>query len=127
MLAECRTLGGCLPGQAKISAAYRLPARHVIHAVGPVWDGGHKDEAAVLASCYRNSLNLAAEYRLQSIAFPAISCGAYRFPPEQAARIAIAESFAHRAFSHSPKLIIHCCFDEKLRRIFAKALNEAAP
>src|SRR3954449_1806255 len=83
LLAECETLGGCDTGSAKITRGYRLKARHVIHAVGPVWSGGHKGEDALLASCYRTALSLAAEHRLASIAFPAISTGIYRFPAER--------------------------------------------
>src|SRR5579872_2962187 len=89
LLAECETLGGCATGLAKITRGYRLPARHVIHAVGPVWRGGGQGEEDLLASCYRTSLDLAAGHALTSIAFPAISTGIYRFPPERAARIAV--------------------------------------
>src|SRR3984885_12418215 len=89
LLAECRTLNGCETGSAKITKGYRLKARHVIHAVGPVWHGGGANEDELLASCYRTALALAAEHRLASIAFPAISTGIYRFPLEQAARIAV--------------------------------------
>ena len=91
LLAACRTLGGCPTGQAKITRGYRLPARHVIHTVGPVWRGGDGGEDALLASCYRNSLALAAEHGLRSVAFPSISTGAYGFPIERAARIALRE------------------------------------
>ena len=89
LLAECRTLGGCATGEAKITRGYRLPARHVIHTVGPVWHGGRSGEPELLASCYRRSLELALAHRLKSIAFPAISCGAYGYPLEEAIRIAI--------------------------------------
>jgi O-acetyl-ADP-ribose deacetylase len=89
LLAECRTLGGCEAGEAKITRAYKLPARFVIHTVGPVWSGGDRDEAEVLASCYRNSLRLAVENGIKTIAFPAISCGAYRYPISEAAQIAV--------------------------------------
>src|SRR5919109_4078767 len=88
LLAECRTLGGCEPGQAKITGAYHLPARVVIHTVGPIWRGGKHDEAQTLANCYRNSLQLAVENQIKTIAFPAISCGAYGYPIEEAAHIA---------------------------------------
>ena len=89
LLAECRTLGGCQSGEAKITRGYRLPARFVIHTVGPFWTGGHRDEPEVLANCYRNSLHLALENSVKTIAFPAISCGAYRYPIPEAARIAV--------------------------------------
>ncbi len=91
LLAECRKLNGCATGEAKMTAGYRLPARHVIHTVGPVWHGGDQNEDQLLASCYRNSLQLAALSALQSIAFPAISTGVYRFPFERATRIALRE------------------------------------
>ncbi|KGJ04004.1 O-acetyl-ADP-ribose deacetylase (regulator of RNase III), contains Macro domain [Paracoccus halophilus] len=95
LLAECRKLGGCPTGEARITTGHDLPARHVIHTVGPVWHGGARDEDALLAAAYRNSLALAHEYRLQTIAFPAISTGIYGFPPERAARIAIRTIRAH--------------------------------
>lgn len=89
LLAECRTLGGCATGDAKITGGYDLPARFVIHTVGPVWHGGRHDEDALLASCYATSLRLAQKHGLASVAFPAISCGVYRFPVERAAAIAV--------------------------------------
>src|SRR5262245_28044857 len=89
LLAECCNLGGCETGSGKITRGHRLKARHVIHAVGPVWGGGARNEEELLASCYRTALKLAGEHRLQSIAFPAISTGVYRFPPDLAARIAV--------------------------------------
>ena len=89
LLAECRTLGGCKPGEAKITGGYQLPARFVIHTVGPVWSGGKCGEAEILADCYRNSLQVAVENGVKTIAFPAISCGAYRYPVSDAARIAL--------------------------------------
>ena len=88
LLAECRTLGGCEPGKAKITRGYRLPARFVIHTVGPIWRGGKHGEPETLADCYRNSLQLAVENGIKTIAFPAISCGAYGYPVEEAAQIA---------------------------------------
>ena len=89
LLAECKTLGGCRPGEAKITRGYRLPAAHVIHTVGPVWSGGTRGEPETLSNCYRNSLRLAAENGVRTIALPAISCGAYRYPIADAAQIAV--------------------------------------
>ena len=111
LLAECRTLGGCDTGSAKITRGYRLKASHVIHAVGPVWGGGGKGEDDLLASCYRTALALTGEHGLASIAFPAISTGIYRFPPERAARIAVGTVAAEIA--HAPRGItraVFCCF-----------------
>jgi O-acetyl-ADP-ribose deacetylase len=110
LLAECRGLGGCATGSAKITRGYRLPARHVIHAVGPVWHGGARDEEGLLASCYATALTLAAEHNLTSIAFPAISTGVYGFPPERAARIAVTTvSEALAGDGHIAQIIL-CCF-----------------
>src|SRR5207245_9666183 len=89
LLAECRALGGCETGSAKMTRGYRLKAKHVIHAVGPVWGGGHKGEEDLLAACYRTALDLAAAHGLSSIAYPAISTGIYRFPPDRAATVAV--------------------------------------
>ena len=111
LLAECRTLDGCPTGSAKITRSYALKARHVIHAVGPVWRGGSRDEDALLASCYRVSLTLAAAQNLRSIAFPAISTGIYAFPPDRAARIAV-ESVASEVTAAPRGLtrVVFCCF-----------------
>ena len=111
LLAECRTLGGCETGTAKITRGYRLKARHVIHAVGPVWGGGDKDEEALLAGCYRTALDLAAASSLQTIAYPAISTGIYRFPADLAARVAVgtvASEIAARP--RGMARVIFCCF-----------------
>jgi O-acetyl-ADP-ribose deacetylase (regulator of RNase III) len=94
LLEECRSLGGCRPGEAKITRGYRLPARFVIHTVGPVWSGGNRSEAETLANCYRNSLDAAVSNGVKTIAFPAISCGVYRYPIEEAARIAVETTAA---------------------------------
>src|SRR5271167_249967 len=111
LLAECRTPGGCATGAAKITRGYRLPAKHVIHAVGPVWNGGGQGEDDLLASCYRASLDLAASNRLSSIAFPAISTGIYGFPAERAARIAAGTAVSLLAGSPSGVLRVgFCCF-----------------
>jgi O-acetyl-ADP-ribose deacetylase (regulator of RNase III) len=111
LLVECRTLGGCDTGSAKLTRGYRLKARYVIHAVGPVWGGGANGEDELLASCYRTALALAAEQRLASIAFPAISTGIYSFPADRAARIAVgtvAVEIAHAP--HGIARVIFCCF-----------------
>jgi O-acetyl-ADP-ribose deacetylase len=111
LLAECRKLGGCATGAAKITRGYRLPAKHVIHAVGPVWGGGGREEDDLLASCYRTALHLAAANRLTSIGFPAISTGVYRFPPDRAARVAVGAVAAELAAD--PRGIVRvmfCCF-----------------
>ena len=111
LLAECQTLGGCATGAAKITRGYRLPAKHIIHAVGPVWNGGGEGEEELLASCYRTALDLAAAHRLTSIAFPAISTGVYRFPPDLAARIAVATVAAEVAASpRAIERVVFCCF-----------------
>jgi O-acetyl-ADP-ribose deacetylase len=111
LLAECRGLGGCATGAAKITAGYRLPARHVIHTVGPVWHGGDSDEDALLASCYRASLALAREHQLTSIAFPAISTGVYGFPADRAAGIAVSTVIAELPGVTGVEHIVFCCFD----------------
>ena len=111
LLAECKTLGGCDNGSAKITRGYRLKARHVIHAVGPVWGGGNKDEEALLAGCYRTALDLSAENSLSSIAYPAISTGIYRFPADLAAQIAVgtvASEIAARP--RGMTRVVFCCF-----------------
>jgi len=108
----CRALGGCETGDAKLTEGFALPARYVIHAVGPVWSGGNAGEREALASCYRRSLTLAEEHGCESIAFPAISCGAYRFPAEEASRIAVRECRDWLAAHAQPARIVLCCFDE---------------
>jgi O-acetyl-ADP-ribose deacetylase len=117
LLKECRTLGGCDTGSAKITRGYRLPAKHVIHAVGPVWSGGNKNEEELLAACYRTALDLAAAHRLTSIAFPAISTGVYAFPADRAARIAVGTVVSE--VSADPRGLaraVFCCFSEDSAR-----------
>jgi O-acetyl-ADP-ribose deacetylase (regulator of RNase III) len=111
LLEECRTLGGCATGQARITKGYKLPAKHVIHTVGPVWSGGKRGEPAFLASCYRESLKLAAARDLKSIAFPAISCGVYGYPLELATRIAVRECANFAAANPALEKIVFACFD----------------
>ena len=112
LLAECRGLGGCPTGQAKITGGYRLPARHVIHTVGPVWHGGTRNEPALLASCYRECLTLAVAHGIRSIAFPAISCGVYGYPVPAAARIAVATTSAFLATDRTVTEVIFACFGQ---------------
>ncbi len=111
LLAECRTLRGCATGAAKITAGYRLPARHIIHTVGPVWRGGGSDEDELLASCYRSSLALAGAHQLTSIAFPAISTGRYGFPADRAAGIAVATVIAALPDATGMEHVVFCCLD----------------
>jgi O-acetyl-ADP-ribose deacetylase (regulator of RNase III) len=125
LLAECRALKGCETGSAKITRGYRLNATHVIHAVGPVWSGGGKGEDELLASCYRTALALAAEHKLASIAFPAISTGVYHFPPDRAARIAVAAVAAELKKVPGPIVrAVFCCFSpdsaDHHKKAFAK-------
>lgn len=128
LLEECRALGGCETGAAKITAGHQLPAPHVIHTVGPVWNGGDRGEPERLASCYRNSLELAARRGLRSIAFPAISCGVYRFPLEKACRIALGETLIFlKQRQDAPETVVFCCFDEPTRRQYLDALEELTP
>ena len=123
LVAECMTLNGCRTGEAKITRGYRLKARPVIHTVGPVWHGGGNGEPELLQSCYRNSLELASKHGLQSVAFPCISTGVYRFPADQAAQIAVE---AVKAFLQSPgsiQKVIFCCFSEADRARYERLLE----
>jgi len=114
LLEECRTLGGCATGSARITRGYKLPAKHVIHAVGPVWSGGKKNEPELLASCYRTALNLAAENGLHSIAFPAISTGVFRFPADLAARIAVGTVVSEISTNvREIDRVVFCCFSQE--------------
>ena len=124
LLAECRTLHGCETGGAKITRGYRLPAQHVIHAVGPVWHGGSQGEDEALASCYRGSIELCRANDLASVAFPAISTGVYRFPADRAARIAVATTVAALAGAPSLRLVTFCCFSNDSARLHTQALAE---
>ena len=126
LLEECRALGGCATGDAKVTAGHRLPARWVIHTVGPVWRGGDAGEPELLASCYRRSLQLAAELGARTLALPAISCGVYGYPVERAAAIAVREALAFVAASPLPDRIVFTAFGEEVRAAYHRELARAA-
>ena len=123
LLEECRTLGGCPTGEVRITKGYRLPARWVIHTVGPVWSDGGRGEAELLRRCYENSLRLAAERSLRSVAFPAISTGAYRYPLRDAARIAVATVRAHLAGPTPVELVRFVCFGDGDLAVYRELLE----
>ena len=124
LLAECYTLDSCDTGDTKITGGYRLPARHVIHAVGPVWHGGGNGEDAALASCYRRALELCQLHGLTSVAFPAISTGVYGFPPERAAGIAVTTVIDALPAAPSVTQVIFCCFSDDSARLHRAALQQ---
>ena len=124
LLAECRTLNGCETGGAKITRGYRLPARHVIHAVGPVWQGGSRGEDEALASCYISAIELGQAHGLASIAFPAISTGVYRFPADRAAGIAVSAAVDALAAAPAVTRIIFCCFSDDSAALHARAMAQ---
>jgi O-acetyl-ADP-ribose deacetylase (regulator of RNase III) len=123
LLEECKTLGGCKTGEAKITNGYNLPASYVIHTVGPVWNGGKNNEDELLASCYRNSLKLAIENEIKSIAFPAISTGIYRFPLERATKIALDEVTKFLNENYEIEKVIFVAFDESTYNCYKEKLN----
>jgi O-acetyl-ADP-ribose deacetylase len=127
LLAECRALGGCGTGHAKITKGYRLPAKWVIHTVGPVWHGGQHGEDELLASCYRSSFALAEQHGLRTIAFPSISTGAYGFPMDRAARIAVREISAVLQKSKTVEKALLVCFGPQATHTHSQALQEAFP
>ena len=124
LLAECRSIGGCPTGEARITRGYRLSAKYVIHTAGPVWRGGSRNEPQLLASCYRNSLRLALENDIRSIAFPAISCGAYGYPLEQATEIAVREVRRFLDEHDGIDRVIFACFGDDVASAYRSALNE---
>ncbi len=126
LLAECRGLGGCETGEAKITGGHDLPARYVIHTVGPVWRGGDDDEDALLANCYRNSLALAEQRRVRAIAFPSISTGAYGFPVARAAPIALAETAGFVRGREFPEGVVFICFGRADHDCYRSALADLA-
>jgi len=122
LLAECRTLHGCETGDAKITKGYRLPARHVIHTVGPVWQDGSLGEDELLASCYRRSIELCRDHELTSVAFPAISTGIFRFPADRAAGIAISTTVGALPVTPTLTRVIFCCFSKDSARLHEQAM-----
>jgi O-acetyl-ADP-ribose deacetylase (regulator of RNase III) len=124
LLDECRTIGGCPTGEARITKGYNLPASWVIHTVGPVWSGGQRDEDELLANCYRNSLKLAVEHGIRSIAFPSISTGAYRFPLDRAARIAVTEVKKFVEQEPSVEKVVFVCFGDRAYNTYTRTLAE---
>ncbi len=126
LLAKCRSLGGCPTGQARITRGYRLPARHIIHTVGPVWRGGTHGEPALLASCYRESLRLAVANGVRSIAFPAISCGIYGYPIPDAARIAVGETVAFLRADSAIGQVVFVCFGQVVLTAYEAAMGGPA-
>jgi O-acetyl-ADP-ribose deacetylase (regulator of RNase III) len=126
LLDECRGLNGCATGAAKITGGYRLPARHVIHTVGPVWQGGDHNEAALLGSCYRSSIALAEQQQLRSIAFPAISCGIFAFPIDQAAGIAFNSTLQALHDCDHLELVIFACFGDDIKTALEHAAAQHA-
>jgi len=123
LLEECRRLGGCETGQAKITSGYNLPARYVIHTVGPVWHGGKRGEAELLKSCYQNCLELGREHGIGSIAFPCISTGAYGYPAEAAARIAVDTVREYLARTGSRMEVVFCCFNDSDKNLYESILK----
>jgi len=123
LLEECKTLGGCLTGEAKITKGFKLRAKFVIHTVGPVWAGGKNNEETLLAGCYKNSLKLASEHNIKTIAFPNISTGVYFFPKTQAAEIAIHEVKSYLAEHNEIEKVIFSVFDEENFKIYKEKLN----
>jgi O-acetyl-ADP-ribose deacetylase (regulator of RNase III) len=126
LLAECQTLSGCATGDAKITGGYQLAARHVIHAVGPIWRGGEDGEDRRLADCYRNSIRLAEQHQLESIAFPAISCGIYGYPVEAAAQIAIESTLLALSDCNHLHQVTFACFSDDVETALRKALGRHA-
>jgi len=123
LLDECHLLGGCKTGQAKLTKGYRLPARYIIHTVGPVWNGGDHGERELLASCYLSCFRIAREHDLRSLAFPAISCGAYRFPVDLAVEIAMRETVAELAANERIERVIFACFDQSIYASYRRAVQ----
>jgi len=126
LLDECRLLGGCKTGQAKLTKGYRLPAAHIIHTVGPVWNGGNRREPELLADCYRSCYEITQNRGFRSIAFPAISCGIYGYPVEPAVEIAVHETVAALARNPAIESVVFACFNADVYEAYEKKLQEFA-
>lgn len=124
LLAECRALGGCPTGQAKITKGYRLPAKYVIHTVGPIWNGGRRGEPELLASCYRSCFALAREHDVRTLAFPAISCGVYGYPIKEAVEIAVLETRAELVRSLGVEKVIFACFGDEVYEAYVREVGK---
>ncbi len=124
LLKECRTLGGCQTGHAKITQGYKLPAKHVIHTVGPIWYNGNKNEPQLLKACYTNSLKLAIEHQIKTIAFPAISCGVYHYPIKQATKIAVETTAQFTQTHPSIETVFFVAFNQVIEKYYKEALDE---
>lgn len=124
LVSECRLLGGCKTGQAKITKGYRLPAKFVVHTVGPVWRGGEHGESELLASCYRACFTIARERNLRSLAFPAISCGIYGYPIEKAVKIAVAETVAELISSDDVQKVVFACFGDEIYNAYQREVGK---
>lgn len=124
LLAECRALSGCPTGQAKITKGYRLPAKHVIHTVGPIWNGGRRGEPELLASCYRSCFALAREHDVRTLAFPAISCGVYGYPIKEAVEIAVLETRAELVRSLGVEKVIFACFGDEVYEAYVREVGK---
>lgn len=127
LLAECRTLNGCETGEAKITGGYNLPAKHVIHTVGPIWRDGKFNEPKLLKNCYENSLRIAEKHHLTSITFPAISTGVYGYPLEAATQIAVQTVIDFLTINHQIKTVIFCCFGQEAFQTYQRILKEVLP
>lgn len=123
---ECYRIGGCPTGEARLTKGYRLPAKHVIHTVGPVWSGGERGEPELLAKCYRSVFRIAHENGIRSLAFPAISCGVYRFPVDRAVKIAVTETVAELVSSDAVQRVIFACFGDEVYRVYLKVVDSVS-
>lgn len=123
---ECYQIGGCPTGEARLTKGYRLKARYVIHTVGPVWSGGERGEPELLANCYKSVFKIARESGIRSLAFPAISCGVYRFPVDRAVKIAVSETLAELISSDSIQRVVFACFGDEIYQVYCKEVDKVS-